>query len=326
MFFSTFFFCVGTTQLLRFQLRLRLKNLKNDDLVIKKEGLHALTVSELQAACRARGMRALGIPEEKLRYQLNQWLDLSLRESIPPSLLLLSRAMLLPETVNPTEQLRETITQLPKQAITEAKYKIGETEGKVDNRTKLELIRQEELAIKEERRELKRAEAEERAAEAKRKEKEMLKDVAPLEAVSAAETEMLVDSAKTIKAEEDKKLSKEDLEKLEDALETIALEKKKLLIEKEEIDDLKEELKDYEDDVKELVEVTQGTGELREGKGAHRLYKRVNSMIKNLDSVIEKLNEEKQELKEKEKKDESVRDDIVGKIAVANSLKFILTS
>lgn len=283
--------------------------------MIKKEGLDALTVNELQAACRARGMRALGIPEEKLRYQMNQWLDLSLRESIPPSLLLLSRAMLLPETVNPTEQLREMITQLPKQAITEAKYKIGETEGKVDNRTRLEIIRQEELAIREERQELKKAEEEERVAEAKRQEKEKLKDVAPLEAVSAAETEMLVDSAKTIKAHEDKKLSREDLENLEDALETIALEKKKLLVEKEEIDDLKEELKDYEEDVQELVEVTRGTGELREGKGAHRLYKKVNAMIKNLDNVIEKLNEEKAELKQKEAKDESIRDDIVGKLS-----------
>ncbi|XP_018495108.1 mitochondrial proton/calcium exchanger protein [Galendromus occidentalis] len=303
---------LGTTQLLRFQLRMRLKNLKNDDAVIKKEGLDSLTVSELQAACRARGMRALGIPEEKLRYQLNQWLDLSLRESIPPSLLLLSRAMLLPETVNATEQLRETITQLPMQAITEAKFKIGETEGKVDNRTKLELIRQEELAIKEERRELKRAQEEEQVAEAKRKEKEKLKDVAPLEAVSAAETEMLVDSAKTIKADEEKKLSKEDLENLEDAIETIALEKKKLLVEKEELDDLKEEMKDYEEDVKELVEVTRGTGELSEGKGAHRLYKKVDAMIKNLDNVIDKLNEEKAELKQKDVKDESVRDDIIG--------------
>ncbi|OQR71014.1 LETM1 and EF-hand domain-containing protein anon-60Da [Tropilaelaps mercedesae] len=311
---------LGTTQLFRFQLRMRLKNLKNDDALIKKEGIDSLTVQELQAACRARGMRSLGVPEAKLRYQLNQWLDLSLRESIPPSMLLLSRAMLLPEYVNPTEQLREIITQLPKQAITEAKYKIGEVEGKVDNRTKLEIIRQEELAIKEEQREEKRAQMENQAKEeeAQRKVKAELKDIAEPIALTKAEEEF---SEKTyvIAPKGEQKLSKKDLDELEDALETISAEKNKLLIEKEEIEELKKEVQEYEEDLQELVEVTKGTGDLKEAKGAHRLYKKVNSMIKNLDTVIEKLTEEKQELKEKETaleedkvKAESVRDDIIG--------------
>lgn len=310
---------LGTTQVLRFQLRMRLKNLKNDDALIKKEGLDALTVQELQQACRARGMRSLGVPEEKLRYQLNQWLDLSLRESIPPSMLLLSRAMLLPENVNPTEQLRETISHLPKEAITGAKYKIGEVEGKVDNRTKLEIIKQEELAIKEEQREEKRAQMEEKVKETearKRLEKE-IEDIAA--EILVAKEERLIDKAKVIApTEEEQKLSKQDLDELEGALENIAAEKNRLLIEKEEIEELKKEVQEYEEDVQELVQVTKGTGELQEAKGAHRLYKKVNSMIKSLDTIIEKLNDEKKELKEQETiiKDqataESVRDDIIG--------------
>lgn len=34
--------------------------------------MDSLTVKELQAACRARGMRALGVTEERLKDQLKQ--------------------------------------------------------------------------------------------------------------------------------------------------------------------------------------------------------------------------------------------------------------
>ena len=40
--------------------------------MIQKEGVDSLNVSELQAACQARGMRALGMPVDRLRLQLQQ--------------------------------------------------------------------------------------------------------------------------------------------------------------------------------------------------------------------------------------------------------------
>ena len=40
--------------------------------VIAKEGVNALSVSELQAACRARGMLSLGLTEGQLRQQLTE--------------------------------------------------------------------------------------------------------------------------------------------------------------------------------------------------------------------------------------------------------------
>ncbi|XP_013839529.1 LETM1 domain-containing protein LETM2, mitochondrial isoform X2 [Sus scrofa] len=85
----------GTNNLLRFQLLMRLKSIKADDEVIAKEGVSVLSVSELQAACRARGMRSLGLTEEQLRQQLTEWQDLHLKENVPPSLLLLSRTFYL---------------------------------------------------------------------------------------------------------------------------------------------------------------------------------------------------------------------------------------
>ncbi|XP_036911299.1 LETM1 domain-containing protein LETM2, mitochondrial isoform X2 [Sturnira hondurensis] len=85
----------GTNNLLRFQLLMKLKSIKADDEMIAKEGVSGLTVSELQAACRARGMRSLGLTEEQLRQQLREWQDLHLKENVPPSLLLLSRTFYL---------------------------------------------------------------------------------------------------------------------------------------------------------------------------------------------------------------------------------------
>uniref|UniRef100_A0A8C8CIU4 Letm1 RBD domain-containing protein n=1 Tax=Oncorhynchus tshawytscha TaxID=74940 RepID=A0A8C8CIU4_ONCTS len=61
--------------------------------MIATEGVAAMSVSELQVACRSRGMKSLGLTTEQLMQQLQQWLALHLKENVPPSLLLLSHAM-----------------------------------------------------------------------------------------------------------------------------------------------------------------------------------------------------------------------------------------
>lgn len=40
--------------------------------MISKEGVLAMTVAELQAACRSRGMRSLGLTTDQLQEQLQQ--------------------------------------------------------------------------------------------------------------------------------------------------------------------------------------------------------------------------------------------------------------
>ncbi|XP_041089591.1 LETM1 domain-containing protein LETM2, mitochondrial-like [Polyodon spathula] len=90
---------IGTNNLLRFQLRLKLRSIKSDDEVIAQEGVNSMSVPELQTACRIRGMRSLGVTEDQLRQQLKQWLELHLKENVPPSLLLLSRAMYLTDVL-----------------------------------------------------------------------------------------------------------------------------------------------------------------------------------------------------------------------------------
>lgn len=46
-----------------------------------------------------------------------QWLDLHLNQEIPTSLLILSRAMYLPDTLSPADQLKTTLQTLPDSAV-----------------------------------------------------------------------------------------------------------------------------------------------------------------------------------------------------------------
>ncbi|KAM9742922.1 LETM1 domain-containing protein LETM2, mitochondrial isoform 2-T4 [Menidia menidia] len=110
---------IGTNNLLRFQLMMQLRTIKADDEMIAAEGVPAMSVSELQAACRSRGMRSLGLTTDQLRQQLQQWLDLHLKENVPPSLLLLSRAMYLtdlkpkPPVIPPVPKLEKAAAPPP---------------------------------------------------------------------------------------------------------------------------------------------------------------------------------------------------------------------
>ena len=82
----------GTDFYLRNQLSQKLRSLKNDDRVIKQDGIASLSLEELKSANRARGMRADTDDRAILERQLEDWLDLSLERKLPPSLLILSRA------------------------------------------------------------------------------------------------------------------------------------------------------------------------------------------------------------------------------------------
>ncbi|XP_051973874.1 LETM1 domain-containing protein LETM2, mitochondrial-like [Xyrauchen texanus] len=113
---------IGTNNLLRFQLMMQLRTIKADDEMIASEGVVAMTVAELQAACRSRGMRSLGLTTDQLRQQLQQWVDLHLKENVPPSLLLLSRAMYLtdltpkPPVIPPVPKLEKATPPVESEA------------------------------------------------------------------------------------------------------------------------------------------------------------------------------------------------------------------
>ncbi|NXG70302.1 LETM1 protein, partial [Baryphthengus martii] len=308
---------IGTNNFLRFQLTMRLRSIKADDKLIAEEGVDTLTVKELQAACRARGMRALGVTEERLKEQLKQWLDLHLNQEIPTSLLILSRAMYLPDTLSPADQLKTTLQTLPESAAKEAQVKVAEVEGeKIDNKARLEATLQEEEAIRKENEEKEL----ERLSEAAEKAKETLQVASLKEVESAADLEAaalqvkksqlavdaeeelaraeaamhpetLKDTAPVLEGIKGEEITKEEIDMLSDACTKLQEQKKSLTKEKEELEELKDDVQEYNEDLQEIKELSK-TGQeeaVEESKASKRLTKRVNRMIGQIDKIINEL-------------------------------------
>jgi len=107
-------------------------------------------LSELQEACKSRGMGAYGLTENRLKQQLTQWLDLSLNERVPPLLLLLSRAFSLTPNVPTNDLLKKGISALPNCVGASTEADLCERVGAIDNKAKLKAIEEEERKAKEE--------------------------------------------------------------------------------------------------------------------------------------------------------------------------------
>lgn len=290
---------IGTNNFLRFQLTMRLRSIKADDKLIDEEGVGSLNVKELQAACRARGMRALGVTEDRLRDQLKQWLELHLHQEIPSSLLILSRAMYLPDTLSPADQLKSTLQTLPETVTKEAQVKVAEVEGEqVDNKAKLEATLKEEAAIRQEHRE---KELERRAEGAKEAEPEVLAeatpgrpvaDVQPQVASVVPSSEVLKDTAPVLEGLKGEEITKEEIDVLSDACSKLKEQKQPLTKEKEELELLKEDVQDYSEDLQEIKKELSKTGEemyVEESKASRRLTRRVQQMIGQMDSLLSQL-------------------------------------
>lgn len=127
----------GTDNFLRYTIRSRMKKLEEDDKVrppsppslaptnpalqvIESEGISALSLTELQAACQSRGIRTLGVAEDHLRSELAQWVDLHLNRGLSGSLLILSKAFAFNRPAAGGEEgdhimtsLKDTLASLP---------------------------------------------------------------------------------------------------------------------------------------------------------------------------------------------------------------------
>ncbi|XP_041725095.1 mitochondrial proton/calcium exchanger protein isoform X3 [Coregonus clupeaformis] len=279
---------IGTNNFLRFQLIMKLRAIRADDKLIAEEGVDSLSVNELQAACRVRGMRALGVTEERLREQLQQWLELHLNQHIPTSLLLLSRAMFLPDTLSPADQLKTTLQNLPDIVAKEAQVKVAEMElSQVDNKTKLEATLQEEAAIRQDNRDR----AMERLADAAERTEQSLTG-----GDMAQYSETLQDTASVLEGIKGEEITKEEIDMLSDACTKLKEQKKLLTLEKEELEDLKDDVQEYSEDLEEIKKELSKTGQERavqESKASQRLSKRVNRMISRISKIITELEQDK---------------------------------
>lgn len=204
------------------------------------------------------------VSEIRLKSQLYQWLGLSLNEKVPPSLLLLSRALYLPETDSTSEQLVMTIASLPESVAAPTLDAISQRRGKTDNEARIQALKVEEAMIREERK----------------------------ESTSPRPAHFLVDKALTIK-DKAPMLTPSDVAQLEHALESIGVQRKRLLIEKEELTELKEEMAEYQEDIKELKDFLNAPERqrlvLRESAAARLLFCSVNRMINKLDGTMNRL-------------------------------------
>uniref|UniRef100_A0A671XLR4 Mitochondrial proton/calcium exchanger protein n=1 Tax=Sparus aurata TaxID=8175 RepID=A0A671XLR4_SPAAU len=289
---------IGTNNFLRFQLIMKLRAIRADDKLIAEEGVASLNVNEVQAACRVRGMRSLGVTEERLREQLVQWLELHLKQQIPTSLLLLSRAMYLPDTLSPADQLKTTLQTLPEMVTKEAQMMVAEMElSKVDNKTKLETTLREEEAIRQDNkdREMERlADAAEKAARVTEEELEL--EAEPKKADAAAHSETLRDTAPVLEGIKGEEITKEEIDMLSDACSKLKEQKRLLTLEKEELEELKDDVQEYNEDLEEIKKELSKTGQekaIEESKASQRLSKRVNRMIGRIDKIILELEKDK---------------------------------
>ncbi|WAR22658.1 LETM1-like protein [Mya arenaria] len=331
---------IPSAPVLRFQIIMKVRELEVDDKVIQKEGMDSLTTEELQAANRARGMRAVGLSEERLKVQLQQWLDLHLKSRVPTSLLLLTRVMYLDENLSPAAQLKETLKSLSNSTVDKVQVTAAETQGEeVDTEKKLRVLEEEHAAIKKEKeqeemalKEMQQRVIDQELAEKlttlqqeKAEDKITLQDVEPMvdtaPTVTAKPTEELkvepstvpevvpvpeVITAETVvpptveDIEED--ITAKDLGEIEKAIEDMAKHHK------DELSEVKGDLDNYTEDmadIKALCENTDYAKQIEETKGAKKLHNYLNKYLHRLDKRITVVQTKKEELLETIEKQES---------------------
>ncbi|KAF2070089.1 hypothetical protein CYY_008598 [Polysphondylium violaceum] len=141
-----------SNEYLKDQIYKKLEKIKQDDILIKKEGLNSLTLEELVDAAIVRGFKVEGYNRKFIEGQLDQWLDLSLNKSLPPSILILSRAFILSPNLSAPEALEDTLEHIPQQILKEVAKELPadlSTEAGVEMaKEKLDELTKEQAEIK----------------------------------------------------------------------------------------------------------------------------------------------------------------------------------
>ena len=171
----------GSDNVLRFQLRHRMRILLEDDQRILWEGIDSLTKMELREACQERGMRSTGLSKEAYKRALQQWLDLSVNRDVPISLLIMSRTFFLQQEeitsqTSPVDEenksvvgLADAISGLDKDVVNEVVLSVASSEEKSSDpdvvKIKLEVLEHQNELIEEEKKEREEAAAKKAAKE-----------------------------------------------------------------------------------------------------------------------------------------------------------------
>ncbi|KAF4592297.1 putative suppressor of mrs2-1 mutation [Ophiocordyceps camponoti-floridani] len=144
----------GTDMMLRYQVRHRMRQIKRDDKAISFEGIDSLTVSELQTACAARGIRTHSVSPARMRTDLQTWLDLRLKEGVPSTLLVLSNAYMYGQGSdsewNQVDALIGVLSSIPEELFHEMELEVHNAEGAATNKQRLEVLKEQEDLIEDE--------------------------------------------------------------------------------------------------------------------------------------------------------------------------------
>ena len=228
----------GSDALLQFQLRYKIRSLREDDQRILWEGIDSLTKMELREACRERGMRSTGLSKDAYKWALQQWLDLSVNKNVPISLLIMSRTFFLRDELTETSQsvdesatlaaVVDAISGLDKEVVNEVILDVATAdEQKADpniRKIKLEVLSAQNEIIRQEQK-ARDAAAKKKEASAKIGEKSIAADGAevvdsprdlsiptpelePLQPLASEETLAAIKEV----VEDDKKLSADEME------------------------------------------------------------------------------------------------------------------
>ncbi|KAF1360408.1 LETM1-domain-containing protein [Lizonia empirigonia] len=145
----------GTDNFLRYQVRVRMRQIKRDDRAIAYEGVDSLSVPELQTACASRGLRTYGVSPGRLRDDLQTWLDLRLKHGVPSTILVLSNAFVYvqgkeADATSQIDALEAVLSSIPEELYHEIELEVNTTEGAATNKQRLEVLKEQQELIEEE--------------------------------------------------------------------------------------------------------------------------------------------------------------------------------
>lgn len=143
----------GTSIILRYRIRHKMKMIKQDDRIIEYEGVDSLNSLELISASQSRGFKTIGVSTGRLRDDLSNWLQLRLHDRVPSSLLILSSAYNYGEhnLESSYEGLLAVLSALPPEVYHETELEINSEE--VTNAQRLEVLKEQDELIREENKE-----------------------------------------------------------------------------------------------------------------------------------------------------------------------------
>eukprot|EP01084_Bolivina_argentea_P087786 158545_1 len=138
----------GTTVMLRHRLYVKIREIRREDQGIRKEGMEHIPSPLLKQLLRERGMRS-DFEEWVLRSNLSKWLELSLDNEVPVSLLVMSRIFTLQHIPgqDTTDRLKDTISTIGDATTKEMLVERG---GVDDLKTEKEIIERQQQLIDEE--------------------------------------------------------------------------------------------------------------------------------------------------------------------------------